>query len=146
MGAEDLADIADRYPAQPSRTRVGLRSKHDRANAVDRDEFPFRANDVTPLAFFDVAGRDRCVFAAKLVGDFRNRQAIAGHLCRIDDDLQFALAAAEHIDAGDAGHPFEAILNGVFNVVAIAFDRLQIAGQAGEDEPGDRAVLGRGGL
>ncbi len=119
-----------------------MAADHDLADLLGLGELALGAHHVAPLALVDVAGGHRDVGGAQGVDHVGDGQAVARHALRIDDHLQLALAAAIDVDIGHAADPFQPVLDGVLDEVPIGVDRPVVAFFPGQDEPGDRAVLG----
>ena len=100
--------------------------------------------DIAPLAFGNVAGRDRGVGGAQRAHHIRYGEAVACHLVRVHRYAEFALRPAEHVHSRDAWYPFEPLLDNVLDEIAIFVNRLRIAFLALDNEPGDRLILGAG--
>ena len=137
----DVGDVADGDPGDASRRGILGGAQQYRLDLVDGLELALGAHDVAALSFFHVTGRHRGVGAAQGAYHLRNRQPVARHARRIDDDLHLALAAPVDVAPRHAGDALQAVLDDVFDEVAVGVYRPVVAGRALEDEPGDGAVL-----
>ena len=135
-------DVADDHPPEPAAVIVANAAQHHLFDLAGLHELALGAHDVTAFAFLDIARGGRDVGASQGVDHLGHGQAVARHAIRVDGDLQLALAAAIHVDPGDALHPLQPILHRVLDEITEGVDRAIIAVGALDDEPGDRVVLG----
>ena len=142
----DLRNIAHRNPRHASRRRVFETAEDDGTDRIQRVEFALCANHIAALSFLYVARRDRGVGLAQGLDDLGHSKAVPGHEFGIDDDPDFPLTAAVDIGVGDAGHPFEPVLDDVLDKIAVAVDVAGIPRLAFENDPGDGGIIVAGGI
>jgi hypothetical protein len=72
-------------------------------------------------------------------GDVVDGEAEAGHAGGVDEDLNLALAAADEVDAADAGDLLHALLDLVLGDLGEVADR-QVAGEGDREDGGGAGV------
>ena len=112
-------NIVNSDPCHLTRKGIAYGAQDNLANLIEAVEFPFGANDITPLAFVDIAGRYGGICALQKIFDLRHCKAKSSHAFGIDNNLKFFFSAAEDVNPGNAFDPFKTVLNDVFGEIEI---------------------------
>ena len=125
-----------RHVADVDRLAVAPGDDHP-LHLLGRAKLPQRADDIPPLSLPDIAPGCVLILVGQGQPEVFDRELPGGQQLRIDDHLQFVLAATDEVGPGHAVHPFEP---GLDLVLRQPLDRLDV--DRGGHQRGD---LGMGG-